>query len=63
MNRKSYFNLLIEYNSTLARTEMPEVFPYLEVKYDEPKYPGKVCAAFEDLVLTSLWVLEVFYSR
>ena len=46
MNRKSYFNLLIEYNSTLARTEMPEVFPYLEVKYDEPKYPGKVCAAF-----------------
>ncbi|CAH1773823.1 unnamed protein product [Owenia fusiformis] len=38
--KKSYFNLLIEYNSTLARKELPGVFEYLKVKYDEPKYPN-----------------------
>ncbi|XP_013386854.1 voltage-dependent calcium channel subunit alpha-2/delta-2 [Lingula anatina] len=37
---KSYFNLLIEYNSTVARREVPGAFEYLEVKYNEPKYPG-----------------------
>ncbi|XP_063967969.1 voltage-dependent calcium channel subunit alpha-2/delta-3-like [Lytechinus pictus] len=36
---KSYFNLLIEYNSTLARKELPGAFEEIEVYYDEPKYP------------------------
>ena len=39
MYEKSYFNLLIEYNSTVARAELPGTFEYLQVKYDEPAYP------------------------
>ncbi|XP_030839369.1 voltage-dependent calcium channel subunit alpha-2/delta-3-like [Strongylocentrotus purpuratus] len=35
----SYFNLLIEYNSSLARTDLPGVFEDIEVYYDVPKYP------------------------
>ena len=37
---KSYFNLLIEYNSTTARKEFPDEFEILEVKINEAKYPG-----------------------
>lgn len=37
---KSYFNLLIEYNSELAREKLPGTFEYLKVYYNEPKYPG-----------------------
>jgi hypothetical protein len=37
---KSYFNLLIEYNSTIARKELPTEFETLEVKINETKYPG-----------------------
>jgi voltage-dependent calcium channel alpha-2/delta-3 len=40
MYNKSYFNLLIEYNSTLARKELPGVFEHIEVKMDDPKYPS-----------------------
>ena len=40
MERSSYYNLLIEYNSTAAREQLPEVFPYLDVIYDHKKYPG-----------------------
>jgi hypothetical protein len=29
---KSYFNLLIEYNSTIARRELPGTFEYLQVR-------------------------------
>ncbi|XP_071499643.1 voltage-dependent calcium channel subunit alpha-2/delta-3-like [Diadema antillarum] len=35
----SYFNLLIEYNSTLARQDLPGLIDEIEVYYDEPKYP------------------------
>jgi voltage-dependent calcium channel alpha-2/delta-3 len=38
--KKSYFNLLIEYNSTKARAELPGEFKTLEVKINETKYPG-----------------------
>ena len=41
MDRRSYYNLLIEYNSTAARAAIPEVFPYLDVIYNHKKYPGK----------------------
>ena len=37
---KSYFNLLIEYNSSLARKELPNEFEELQVKTNETKYPG-----------------------
>ena len=37
---KSYFNLLIEYNSTLARRQLPGTFEYLQVGATEKKYPG-----------------------
>lgn len=37
---KSYFNLLIEYNSTKARKELPGEFETLQVKTNETKYPG-----------------------
>ncbi|KAK2155924.1 hypothetical protein LSH36_227g06072 [Paralvinella palmiformis] len=37
---KSYFNLLIEYNSKIARQKFPGTFEYLQVKYNEKKYPG-----------------------
>ena len=37
---KSYFNLLIEYNSTHARSTLPGTFEYLQVKENEKKYPG-----------------------
>ena len=37
---KSYFNLIIEYNSTIAREKYPGTFEYLEVKENEEKYPG-----------------------
>ncbi|XP_067936801.1 voltage-dependent calcium channel subunit alpha-2/delta-1-like [Watersipora subatra] len=40
MERSSYYNLLIEYNRTVVRNRFPNVFPYLDVKYDDPKYPG-----------------------
>lgn len=36
---KSYFNLLIEYNSTQARHTLPGTFEYLQVKENEKKYP------------------------
>lgn len=36
---KSYFNLLAEYNSSIARKELPGVYEYLQVFFDEPKYP------------------------
>jgi voltage-dependent calcium channel alpha-2/delta-3 len=36
----SYFNLLIEYNSSIARKELPNEFEILEVKINETKYPG-----------------------
>lgn len=38
--KKSYFNLLIEYNSTTARKELPYEFEILQVKINETKYPG-----------------------
>ena len=38
--KKSYFNLLIEYNSNDSRREFPNEFETLEVKVDDPKYPG-----------------------
>lgn len=38
--RKSYYNLLKEYNSEEAREALPGVFEYLQVFYNEPKYPG-----------------------
>jgi hypothetical protein len=31
---------LIEYNSTLARNELPGVIEYLKVYFNEKKYPG-----------------------
>ena len=37
---KSYFNLLIEYNSTKARKELRGEFETLQVKINETKYPG-----------------------
>ena len=37
---KSYFNLLIEYNSELGRKELPGTYEYLKVFYNEAKYPG-----------------------
>lgn len=37
---KSYFNLLIEYNSTTAQEQFPGTFEYLQVKENERKYPG-----------------------
>ena len=37
---KSYFNLLIEYNSSLARGQLPGTFEYLQVGSTEKKYPG-----------------------
>jgi len=40
MYGKSYFNLLIEYNSTKAKQALPGAFEYLHVKSDAPKYPG-----------------------
>ena len=30
---KSYFNLLIEYNASLARSQFPGTFEYLQVSY------------------------------
>lgn len=36
----SYFNLLIEYNSSKARKELPGEFETLQVKTNETKYPG-----------------------
>ena len=38
--KKSYFNLLIEYNSTLARQQLPNEFETLQVKINETTYPG-----------------------
>lgn len=38
--KRSYFNLLIEYNSNDSRREFPNEFETLEVKVDDPKYPG-----------------------
>jgi hypothetical protein len=40
--KKSYFNLLIEYNSNDSRREFPNEFETLEVKVDDPKYPGMI---------------------
>ncbi|ELU06451.1 hypothetical protein CAPTEDRAFT_215114 [Capitella teleta] len=37
---KSYFNLLVEYDSEVARRELPGVFEYLKVFYNEKKYPS-----------------------
>ena len=37
---KSYFNLLIEYDSKIARKKYNGTYEYLEVKEDEEKYPG-----------------------
>lgn len=39
-NATSYFNLLIEYNSTIVREKYPNVFDYLQVKSNEEKYPN-----------------------
>ncbi|XP_070555607.1 voltage-dependent calcium channel subunit alpha-2/delta-2-like [Ptychodera flava] len=36
----SYFNLLIEYDSPLGRSVLPEVYEELDVKTKERKYPG-----------------------
>ena len=38
--KKSYFNLLIEYNSSLALKLLPTEFDTLQVKINETKYPG-----------------------
>lgn len=38
--KKSYFNLLIEYNSNDSRREFPNEFENLEVQISDPKYPG-----------------------
>lgn len=37
---KSYFNLLIEYNSTKAEAAFPGTYDYLDVRDKESKYPG-----------------------
>ncbi|OWA52215.1 putative Voltage-dependent calcium channel subunit alpha-2/delta-2 [Hypsibius exemplaris] len=38
-NTTSFWNLLIEYNSTLARDKLPGVYEHLEVRYNDSKYP------------------------
>ena len=37
---KSYFNLLIEYNAKQAREDLSGTYEYLQVKYNEKKYPN-----------------------
>ena len=46
---KSYFNLLIEYNSTVAREELPGVFEYLQVN---------ICLIS---VLTSVLLIDMYH--